>query len=95
MRIDQLGLAAAAVLFCGGCHGFHTIGSDCHAPQEYQRAVQVTPLKVPSGLDAPNVQGALVIPTVEAAPPVPGPKDACLDDPPRFKPQAPPKPASG
>ena len=68
---------------------------DCHRPQEYQRAAQVAPLKVPAGLDTPNTQGALVIPTVDLAPPPPGPHDACLDTPPRYKPAPPNKAASG
>ena len=38
---------------------------DCHRPQEYHRAVQVPPLKVPAGLDTPNTQGALVIPALD------------------------------
>ena len=80
---------------CGACHNSHlrAFHNDCHTPQEYERAVQVAPLKVPAGLDAPNVQGALVIPAVDAPPP-PGPKDACLDEPPRFKGST-PKPAAG
>ena len=42
-------------------------------------------MKVPAGLDSPNTAGALVIPTVEVAPPPPGPNDACYDVPPRYK----------
>ena len=97
MTIARASLAAAVGLLCAACHNSHlrAFKNDCHRSQEYQRAVQVAPLKVPAGLDAPNVQGALVIPTVEAAPPPPGPKDACLDEPPRFKGNAPPKPAAG
>jgi hypothetical protein len=88
-----LAIVGAAVLL-NGCHFFR--GSvDCHRPQEYQRAVQRAPLKVPAGLDTPNTQGALVIPTVELAPPPPGPHDACLDSPPRYKAAPPNKAASG
>jgi len=87
-------LVAAATLM-SGCHMFGKSKSECHSPQEYQRAVQVAPLKVPSGLDSPNTQGALVIPAVDLAPPPPGPKDACLDNPPRYKPAPPNKAASG
>ena len=78
------GLVAAAMAL-SGCRLFHLAG-DCHKPQQYQRAAQLPPLKVPSGLDSPNTQGALVIPTVELAPPPPGPREACLDAPPRYKP---------
>ena len=55
--------------------------------------MQKPPLKVPAGLDTPNTAGALVIPTVELAPPPPGPHDACLDVPPRYKPAPPNKAA--
>jgi uncharacterized lipoprotein len=83
----------SAALLCG-CHIVRRLNPDCHVKQEYQRAAQVAPLKVPEGLDSPNTQGALVIPTVELAPPAPGPKDACLDLPPRYTPAPPNKAAS-
>ena len=83
---------AAALL--SGCHLFSKLTPDCHTAQEYQRAGQVAPLKVPAGLDAPNTKDALVIPTVDLALPPPGPKDACLDVPPRYKPAPPNKAAS-
>ncbi len=83
----------AAAMLLSACHMFSR-AVDCHRPQEYQRAVQVAPLKVPAGLDTPNTQGALVIPTVDLAPPPPGAHDACLDAPPRYKPAPPNKAAS-
>jgi uncharacterized lipoprotein len=85
-----LASTAAAALLCG-CHIASRLNPDCHVHQEYQQARQVAPLKVPEGLDAPNTQGALVIPTVEVTPPPPGPHDACLDVPPRYKPAPPNK----
>jgi uncharacterized lipoprotein len=94
MSFDRVILMIAAATLMSGCHMFRRM-SDCHRPQEYQRAAQLPPLKVPSGLDTPNTQGALVIPTVELAPPPPGPHDACLDTPPRYKPAPPNKAASG
>jgi uncharacterized lipoprotein len=81
---------ASAAILCG-CHLASRFNPDCHTRQEYQAARQVEPLKVPEGLDSPNTQSSLVIPTVELAPPPPGPKDACLDVPPRYKPAAPNK----
>jgi len=78
-------LIAAAAL-ASGCGLFHKFSGDCHSPQEYQHAGQVPPLKVPPGLDSPNTQGALVIPAAGLALPAPGPKEACLDVPPRYKP---------
>jgi uncharacterized lipoprotein len=84
--IRPAAFVAAAVLL-NGCRLLHGgIQTNCHKPQEYQRAVQRAPLKVPEGLDSPNTQGALVIPTVDLAAPPPGPHEACLDTPPRYKP---------
>jgi uncharacterized lipoprotein len=77
-----MGVAALA----SGCHLFSKLTPDCHTPQEYERAGQVAPLKVPAGMDSPNTQGALVIPTVGVVPPRPGPHDTCLDIPPRYVP---------
>jgi uncharacterized lipoprotein len=86
MSFDRVLILIAAAALTSGCHLFSKLTPDCHTPQEYQRAGQVTPLKVPPGLDSPNTKDALVIPTVELAPPPPGPKDACLDVPPRYTP---------
>jgi uncharacterized lipoprotein len=94
MSLDRLLLIVAAAALMSGCHLFSKLTPDCHVPQEYQRAGQVPPLKVPSGLDSPNTKDALVIPAVALAPPPPGPKDACLDVPPRYKPAPPNKAAS-
>jgi uncharacterized lipoprotein len=94
MSLDRvLLIVAAAALMCG-CHLFSKLTPDCHTRQEYQRAGQVAPLKVPAGLDSPNTQGALVIPAVMLAPPPPGPKDSCLDVPPRYQVAPPNKAAS-
>jgi uncharacterized lipoprotein len=94
MRRLMIGFAVSMVL--GGCHGnpFRAVGENCHKPQVYQRAASVAPLKVPQGADAPNVAGALVIPSVDAAPPPPGPADPCPDEPPRYKPAPPVRPPS-
>jgi uncharacterized lipoprotein len=86
MSLDRALMLIAAGTLASGCGLFHKMAGDCHSPQEYQRAGQVPPLKVPAGLDSPNTQGALAIPAVALAPPEPGPKDACLDVPPRYKP---------
>jgi uncharacterized lipoprotein len=94
MSLDRALILIAAATLTSGCHLFSKLTPDCHSPQEYQRAGQVQPLKVPAGLDTPNTQGALVIPKVDLAPPPPGPKDACLDVPPRYKAAPPNKAAS-
>jgi uncharacterized lipoprotein len=97
MTIGRVSIAVAAMTLISGCHShlFAKMMPDCHRSQEYQRAAQVAPLKVPEGLDAPNVQGALVIPAVEVGPPPAGPHDACLDEPPRYKSVPSSKPATG
>jgi uncharacterized lipoprotein len=95
MSLDRALMLIAAAVALSGCHLFSKLTPDCHTPQEYQRAGQVPPLKVPSGLDTPNTQGALVIPTVAISPPPPGAKDACLDVPPRYKAAPQNKAASG
>ena len=95
MRLDRALMLIATATLLSGCHLFSKLTPDCHSPQEYRRAAQVPPLKVPAGLDSPNTQGALVIPTVGVTPPPPGPKDACLDIPPRYKPAPQNKAASG
>jgi uncharacterized lipoprotein len=95
MSLDRVLILIAAATLASGCHLFSKLTPDCHTPQEYQRAGQVAPLKVPPGLDSPNTKDALVIPTVELAPPPPGPKDACLDVPPRYQPAPTNKAASG
>ena len=95
MSFERIIVFTAAAALLSGCHIVSRLNPDCHTRQEYQSASQVAPLKVPEGLDTPNTQGALVIPTVELAPPAPGPKDSCLDLPPRYKPAPPNKAASG
>ena len=95
MSLDRVLILIAAAALMSGCHLFSKLTPDCHTPQEYQRAGQVAPLKVPQGLDSPNTQGALVIPPAPAvALPPPGPKDTCLDVPPRYQAAPPNKAAS-
>jgi len=94
LSFERIIVFFAAATLLSGCHIVSRLNPDCHVRQEYQQAVQVTALKVPEGLDSPNTKDALVIPTVELAPPPPGPKDACLDVPPRYKPAPPNKAAT-
>lgn len=86
MRMERVLVVLAAAQLLGGCHLFSKLNPDCHKTQDYQRASSAAPLKVPTGMDTPNTKDALTIPTVENAPPPPGPKDQCLDTPPRYKP---------
>jgi uncharacterized lipoprotein len=95
MRFDRIVMAAAAASCFSGCSLLHKLEPNCHKPQEYQGAREVAPLIVPPGLDKPNTSGALVVPTVQLAPPPPGPKDTCLDIPPRYQAAPSNKAASG
>ena len=96
MSMRRISVGFAVSMLLGGClmHPFKSALENCHKPQTYQRASSVAPLKVPEGLDAPNVQGALVIPAVEMTAPPPGPNDPCLDEPPRYKPNQSSRPAA-
>ena len=86
--------ARAAVVFLlllplvSGCHAFRraTSAKACHNPQPYQKAQTVPPLKIPSGMDAPDTSSALHLPALNEPPP-PARKGAqpCLDEPPPFK----------
>lgn len=95
MSLDRVLFLVTASTLMSGCHIFSKLNPDCHTPQEYQHALSAPPLKVPAGLDSPNTAGALVIPTVTDAPPPPGPRDACYDVPPRYKPAPANKAAGG
>jgi uncharacterized lipoprotein len=87
MSFPRLVIVSATAALLSGClsHIVSRLNPDCHTQQEYQHATQVAALKVPEGLDSPNTQGALVIPTIGVAPPPPGPNDSCLDLPPKYK----------
>jgi uncharacterized lipoprotein len=76
---------APALLALGGCHVLRGVGS-CHKPQPYEKAGSVAPLKIPSGLDAPDTTSALRLPVLnEPAPPPRTGSQPCLDQPPSFK----------
>jgi hypothetical protein len=74
-----------ALLSLSGCKALSS--NSCHAAQQaYMQAQSVAPLKVPTGLDAPDTTNALRIPTLNEPPPPPRHgKDPCLDEPPSFK----------
>jgi uncharacterized lipoprotein len=70
-----------------GCHLFRGASAKaCHAPQPYQKAQSVPPLKIPPGLDAPDTTNALRLPTLNEPPPTPRRgSQPCLDEPPPFR----------
>lgn len=87
MRVARIFLVIGSTAALGGCHAFAArLNPDCHSKQEYTQARQVALLTVPEGLDSPNTESSLTIPAVELSLPPPGPKDACLDVPPKYIP---------
>jgi uncharacterized lipoprotein len=82
---------APLLLALSACHVLRS--NSCHRPQAYLGAHSVAPLKIPTGLDAPETSNALRIPALnEPAPPARKGKDPCLDQPPPFKVQKPAPP---
>jgi len=80
-----LGFVAMACLALGACrHG----PARCAKPGVYAQAESIPPLRIPPGLQAPDTRGALRVPeSEEPAPPLPA--DApCLEQPPRYAPNA-------
>ena len=91
MNVIRMVVLSTLLAASSGCHYLRS-KTGCHADQEYRHAEQLAPLKVPAGLDAPNTTTSLVIPTVSVEVPPRGPLDACLEDPPKYKPSTPNKP---
>jgi uncharacterized lipoprotein len=85
--VRAVGLFLLLTPLVSGCHAFRNAGAKgCHNPQPYQKAQSVPPLKIPSGLDAPDTTNALRLPALnEPAPPARKGRDPCLDEPPPFK----------
>jgi len=90
----SLCLVAAALL--AGCS--RGVRNDCNKPQLYAQAPNQAPLRIPAGLDAANTRASLRIPELnQPEPPARKLSDSCLDEPPRFNPNARllPAPAKG
>jgi|JRYE01.1.fsa_nt_gb uncharacterized lipoprotein len=87
MRHWLIGLLAAAAL--AGCK---TPESGCGAPPEYTNSDSIPPLKVPSGMDAPNTRGAMRVPELDTPERPRSPDEPCLDVPPKYVPPAKPAP---
>jgi len=66
--------------------GCKLLRTNCHKPEPYQQSTSLPPLKVPPGLDAPDTKGSLRIPELHEAAHVRGPKEPCLDEPPKYIP---------
>jgi uncharacterized lipoprotein len=84
-----LSVVAASLLLASGCR---TVLGSCHKQQPYEKAGNLPTLKVPSGLDGPDTEGAMEIPEI-AQPELPlDPDGPCIDAPPAIT--APPLPAT-
>jgi len=65
--------------------GCHMLRPNCRGIEDYQTAQEVPALRVPAGMDSPDVKNVLKIPPPPVAPPPLGGKDACLEAPPRYR----------
>jgi uncharacterized lipoprotein len=93
--LRNVAVLALLGLALSGCHTLraftHSCGSDTDG---YLQASSVAPMRVPLGIDPPDTKSALQIPPLnQPAPPPRGPKEACLDEPPKFTEPKGPRPA--
>ena len=86
---------AAVGLALGGCHSLHRFTASCTRDTDgYLKATSVPSIKVPVGIDAPDTRSTLQVPVLnEPEAPPRGPKDPCLDAPPKFTEPRGPRPA--
>ncbi len=75
-------VAAVTVLFLTGCGTLFK--ATCVQPGDYADAVDLPPLKVPAGLQAPDSRRALPIPPLDEPERPRKPDEPCLDAPPRY-----------
>jgi uncharacterized lipoprotein len=94
MNLQRVGLLLGALFALAGCHSLHAFkDKPCNKPAAYTQAQSIPPLKIPTGLDAPDNHGALKIPQLnEPEPPPRNPRDPCLDEPPSYTTPKAPKP---
>jgi uncharacterized lipoprotein len=87
-------LTVLGVALCG-CHAWRRVTHTCEPDTDgYLKAASTPPLRVPLGIDPPDTKSALQIPALnEPALPPRGPKDPCLDEPPKFTEPKGPRPA--
>ncbi len=79
------GTLLLACLSLGACkHG----PAACTKPGDYEGAESIAPLRIPSGLEAPDTRGALKIPELADSTQTLPPAGTCLDQPPRYAPNA-------
>ncbi len=71
----------SSMVLAGGCKSLRT--RSCNKSSAYAAAPDLQPLKIPAGLDSPDTRAALKIPELNEPEAPRGPKDGCLEDPPR------------
>lgn len=74
--------ATIAALALSGCG--RIFKATCVQPSDYAGEVDLPPLKVPAGLDAPDTRRALPIPPLNEPERPRTAQDPCLDAPPRY-----------
>jgi uncharacterized lipoprotein len=86
MKLRAAWALAAVLPVLSACHALRAVTAEsCHKPQAYMKAGSIRPLKVPTGLDAPNTADALVVPALKGpTPPPPTATEPCLDAPPSY-----------
>jgi uncharacterized lipoprotein len=84
------GLLVSGVALLAGCSSRMFTGGNCNKTQAYADAGNLSPLRIPVGLDAPDTRAALRIPELNEpeAPRAAG--SPCLEEPPAFVTPAPP-----
>jgi uncharacterized lipoprotein len=82
MTFRRVLLFSAVAGLTAGCH---MLRPNCRSIEDYQAARDAPALRVPAGMDSPDVKDVLKIPPATAVAPPAAAKDACLDDPPRFR----------
>ena len=74
-----------AAFALAGCHHGILKNHTCNKPQPYNAAQSIPPLRVPTGIDAPDTHAALKVPPLnEPTPPPRNLRDPCLDEPPHY-----------
>jgi hypothetical protein len=85
----NVAVLAALGLGLGGCHSvpfLNNLGHSCANDRDsYTKSTSIAPLRVPLGIDPPDTRSGLQLPALnEPALPPRGPRDPCLDEPPKF-----------
>ena len=80
-------LVAALLLSSSGCSWFHhgKNSKRCREPAVGGEVKDMPPLKVPSGLDAPDTRNAIKVPPLNEPERPRSPGEPCLSAPPSFK----------